>query len=37
MVSNPKATHAWVWESDQGGLQPTGVTTCAAGYGNTVL
>jgi prepilin-type N-terminal cleavage/methylation domain-containing protein len=37
VVSNPKATHAWVWESDLGGLQANSVTTCGAGYGNTVL
>jgi prepilin-type N-terminal cleavage/methylation domain-containing protein len=37
VVSNPKATQSWVWESDQGGLQALGVTTCGSGYGNAVL
>jgi prepilin-type N-terminal cleavage/methylation domain-containing protein len=36
VVSNPKATQSWVWESDQGGLQALGVTSCPAGYGNAV-
>jgi hypothetical protein len=38
VVSNPRASQtSWVWESDQGGLQPLGTTTCAPGYGNKIL
>jgi prepilin-type N-terminal cleavage/methylation domain-containing protein len=37
VVSNLKATQSWVWESDQGGLQALGITSCGAAYGNTVL
>jgi prepilin-type N-terminal cleavage/methylation domain-containing protein len=37
VVANPKATQSWVWESDNGGLQALGVTSCPVGYGNTVL
>jgi type IV pilus assembly protein PilA len=37
VVSNPKATQSWVWESANGGLQPVGTVACPAGYGNTVL
>jgi prepilin-type N-terminal cleavage/methylation domain-containing protein len=38
VVSNPKATQSWVWESDNGGLQAVGTVACPSGtYGNTVL
>jgi type IV pilus assembly protein PilA len=29
-----KGSHAWVYVSDQGGLQPPNVTACPSGYGN---